>query len=289
MIDVQNLPDERGIEVQRVGLKDVNLPFQIRMKDGGFQKVQGNVTLAVNLPHHFRGTHLSRFMELLMWWSDQPISGKEIKKLLTQLCCNLEVAEAEISLRFRYFLPLAAPVSRITGYLDYWGEFKGILKKPDNNFEYQLGAEIPVLTLCPCSKEISAYGAHNQRAVIRSLIRFDYPGKIVWLEDLIEILRLRGSCPVFPVLKREDEKYVTETAYQNPKFVEDVLRDSVLALRSDPRIKWFQVEVESFESIHNHSAFASHTENDFRSRGIGSDNRSPDSRPGRSNLPEDHD
>ncbi|HYH02175.1 MAG TPA: GTP cyclohydrolase FolE2 [Bacillota bacterium] len=259
MLDVQNMKDERGIEIQRVGLKDVHFPFQIKMKSGGFQHVQGIVTIAVNLPHQFKGTHLSRFMELLMCWSEKPITGKEIRQLLTQLCANLEVAEAEISLKFRYFLPLQAPVSQALGYLDYHGEFKGTLSMPDNQFDYQLGVELPVLTLCPCSKEISAYGAHNQRAMIRSLIRFK-PGKIVWLEDLIELLRDQGSCPVFPVLKREDEKYVTETAYLNPKFVEDVLRDSVLALRSESRITWFQVEVESFESIHNHSAFASHVE-----------------------------
>lgn len=259
MLDVQNMQDPRGIEIQRVGLKDVHFPFQIKTKAGGFQHVQGNVTVAVNLPHQFKGTHLSRFMELLMWWSDKPISGKEIRQLLTQLCANLEVAEAEISLKFRYFLPLPAPVSQAIGYLDYHGEFKGTLTMPESRFDYQLGVELPVLTLCPCSKEISAFGAHNQRAMIRSQIRFAQ-GKIVWLEDVIELLREQGSCPVFPVLKREDEKYVTETAYQNPKFVEDVLRDSVLALRSDPRLTWFQVEVESFESIHNHSAFASHVE-----------------------------
>jgi GTP cyclohydrolase I len=263
MLDVQNMKDERGIAIQRVGLKDAHFPFQIRMKSGGFQHVQGNVTIAVNLPSEFKGTHLSRFMELLMWWSDKPITGKEIRQLLTNLCANLEVAEAEISLKFRYFLPLPAPISQVTGYLDYQGEFKGTLTIPEHKFEYQLGVELPVLTLCPCSKEISAYGAHNQRALIRSLIRFNIPGQIVWLEDLIEILRVQGSCPVYPVLKREDEKFVTETDYQNPKFVEDVLRDSVLALRSDPRITWFWVEIESFESIHNHSAFASHIENNL--------------------------
>jgi GTP cyclohydrolase I len=260
MLDVQNMKDDRGIAIQRVGLTDVNFPFQIKMKTGGFQHVQGNVTIAVKLPSEFKGTHLSRFMELLMWWSDKPISGKEIRQMLLKLCANLEVAEAEISLKFRYFLPLPAPVSRIIGYLDYQGEFRGTLTRPENKFDYHLGVELPVLTLCPCSKEISAFGAHNQRALIRALIRFNIPGRIIWLEDLIELLRNQGSCPVYPVLKREDEKSVTETAYQNPKFVEDVLRDSVLALRSDPRITWFRVEVESFESIHNHSAFASHVE-----------------------------
>jgi GTP cyclohydrolase I len=260
MIDVQSMRDERGIEIQRVGVKDVHLPFQIRMKNGGLQQVQGNVAVSVSLPHQFKGTHLSRFMELLMAWSEKPIAGKEIRQLLTELCASLEVATAEISLKFRYFLPLAAPVSQIIGYLDYKGEFTGSLRQPDNRFDYRLGAEIPVLSLCPCSKEISQYGAHNQRAVIRSSVKFKYPGKILWLEDLVELLRTQGSCPVYPVLKRDDEKYVTETAYQNPKFVEDILRDSVIALRSEPRIQWFKVEVESFESIHNHNAFASHIE-----------------------------
>jgi GTP cyclohydrolase IB len=260
VIDIQSMKDERGIEIQRVGVKDVHLPFQIRMKNGGYQHVQGNVTLSVSLPHQFKGTHLSRFMELLMVWSEKPISGKEIRQLLTELCSNLEVAAADISLKFRYFLPLAAPVSQTIGYLDYLGEFSGSLRQSDNLFDYRLGVEIPVLSLCPCSKEISQYGAHNQRAIIRSSVKFKYPGKILWLEELVEILQTQGSCPVYPVLKRDDEKFVTETAYQNPKFVEDILRDSVLALRSEPRIECFQVEVESFESIHNHNAFASHVE-----------------------------
>lgn len=264
MIDVQNLPDGRGIDIQRVGIKDVKLPFQIRMRDGSFQHVQGNVTVAVTLPHQFKGTHLSRFMELLMRWNDKPISAKEFRVILTEVCADLEVAEAEISLKFRYFLPVAAPVSGIIGYLDYPSEFKGSYSKAKNRFTSYIAAEIPILSLCPCSKEISEFGAHNQRAIIRSQIRFEQPSKLVWLEDLIELLRQQGSCPVFPVLKREDEKYVTETAYLNPKFVEDILRDSVLALRSDPRINWFNVEVESYESIHNHNAFASHLEEDSR-------------------------
>lgn len=259
MIDVQSRTDDRGIEIQRVGVKDVHFPFQIRMKNGGFQQVQGNIAAAVSLPHQFKGTHLSRFMELLMAWSDKPISGREMRQMLVELSENLAVAEAEISMNFRYFLPVPAPVSGGIGYLDYIGEFRSELRQPGNEYDYQLGAEIPVLSLCPCSKEISEFGAHNQRAVIRSTIRC-FPGKHLWLEELIELLRGQGSCPVYPLLKREDEKYVTETAYRNPKFVEDILRDSVLALRREARIRSFQVEVESFESIHNHSAFASHIE-----------------------------
>ncbi len=260
MIDVQNRQDDRGIEIQQVGVKEVCLPLLIRTRNGDLQQVQGNVTMAVSLPHQFKGTHLSRFMELLMTWSVKPIAGKEIHQLLNEVCTNLEVATAEVSLKFRYFLPVGAPVSRTIGYLDYKGEFRGSLRQPDDQFDYQLGAEIPVLSLCPCSKEISQFGAHNQRAAIRSLVRFKHPGKTLWLEELIGLLRNQGSCPVYPVLKRDDEKYVTETAYQNPKFVEDILRDSVISLRSEPKIKWFQIEVESYESIHNHSAFASHVE-----------------------------
>ena len=151
MIDVQSMKDERGIEIQRVGLKDVNLPFQIRMKNGGFQQVQSNVAISVTLPHHFKGTHLSRFMELLMSWSEKPVGASDIRQLLKEVCSNLEVAEAEINLKFRYFLPLPAPVSKIKGYLDYCCEFKGILKQPENDFIFHMGAEIPVLSLCPCS------------------------------------------------------------------------------------------------------------------------------------------
>ncbi len=259
MIDVQKRLDSRGIEIQRVGLKDVHFPFQIKMQQGTYQQVQGNVTIAANLPHHFKGTHLSRFMELLMVWSDKPISGREIKKLLAELCTNLEAAEAEMIMRFRYFLPVSAPISHQVGYLDYLSEFHGKFNLTNNSYEYYLGAEIPVASLCPCSKEIATFGAHNQRAIIRAKINC-HPGKYLWLEELIGLLRSQGSCPIYPLLKREDEKFVTETAYQNPKFVEDILRDSVLALRSDPRITGFQVEVESFESIHNHSAFAAHQE-----------------------------
>ena len=196
MIDIQNKKDNRGIEIQRVGVKNVHLPFFIKTQIGEYQQVQGIVTLTVNLPPHYKGTHLSRFMELLMSWSVKPISGKDIFQLLNEVCKNLKAAIAEVSLKFRYFLPVEAPISRIIGHLDYIGEFRGSLNQATGLFDYQLGAEIPVLSLCPCSKEISQFGAHNQRAVIRTLVRFNHPGRFLWLEELINLLRNQGSCPV---------------------------------------------------------------------------------------------
>lgn len=263
MLDVQNMPDERQIDIQRVGLKDVHLPFQIKMKDASFQHVQGIVNIAVTLPHQFKGTHLSRFMEILMRWNDKPISIKEIRLILKEVCADLDALESELNLQFRYFLPAPAPISKVTGYLDYRCTFNGIYNKQSDQFLHYISTAIPVTSLCPCSKEISEFGAHNQRAIIHAKVCSDTSAKILWLEELIELLRTQGSCPIYPVLKRPDEKFVTEAAYLNPKFVEDILRDSVLALRSESRIKGFRVEVESYESIHNHSAFASHVEGEI--------------------------
>jgi len=255
--DVQSLTDNRGIEIQRVGIKDIHLPFLIRTMDNGFQSVLANISLSVNLPQYFRGTHMSRFVEILTSWSEKPVSGHEIRLILEETTQSLSASQAELSLRFRYFLKQAAPVSHQQAFLDYRAEFWSRLS--GKSYDYTLGVEVPVNSLCPCSKEISAYGAHNQRGVIRARIRC-HPKQYLWIEELVELLRNQGSAPIFPLLKREDEKFITEKAYENPKFVEDVLRDSVLALRSDQRIKWFDLEVETFESIHNHSAFASHTE-----------------------------
>lgn len=257
MRDVQSTPDTRGIDIQRVGLKGVHLPFQILTMAGDYQQVLGNVTLSVELPKEYRGTHMSRFMETLLTWSQKPISGRELRLILSELASRLAAPAADISLRFRYFLSKSAPVSGSASFLDYLVEAYGRLE--GKRYDYELGVEIPVLSLCPCSKEISAYGAHNQRAVIRARLRC-LPGKFMWIEEVVDLLERQGSCPVYPLLKREDEKFVTEAAYNKPKFVEDIVRDAVLALRGEPRVIWFAVECESFESIHNHSAFAAHEE-----------------------------
>lgn len=257
MKDVQNFPDVRGIEIQQVGVKNIHLPVLIATQAGGYQSTLGEVTLSVNLPQDYKGTHLSRFMEVLVAWGDKPTSGWELKTILTEVCKRLEAARAEMSLRFRYFLPSVAPISGSESLLDYKCEFLGRII--NGKFDYRLGVEVPVVSLCPCSKTISQYGAHNQRAFIRAWLRF-HPKQYLWIEEVVRILEKQGSCQIYSLLKREDEKAVTELAYDNPKFVEDILRDSVLALRSEKRISGFRLEVESFESIHNHSAFARHEE-----------------------------
>ena len=244
MEDVQNHLDQRGIEIQRVGVKDVHLPFLIATRDGGYQQILGNITAAVNLPKQYKGTHLSRLMEVLVAWGDKPISGRELKLMLTELRTKFKASAADITLDFHYFMPVTAPVSGLTSPLDFFCQFWGRLTEA--GYDFRLTVHVPVVSLCPCSKAISRYGAHNQRAVIRASVRCR-PGSYLWIEDLILLLRAQGSSCVYPVLKREDEKYVTEEAYDHPKFVEDILRDSVLALRREPKRRRFRLEVESFD------------------------------------------
>jgi len=253
MEDVAARRDERGITIQRVGVKDVHLPVQVRRKEGGFTPVLGRVNLSVELPHLHRGTHMSRLLDLLFHWSQQPIASSDLLGILEEARRRLKARTAEMELAFKYFVEKRAPVSRIPSPLDYDCRFHGLVREGD--YVFTLGVEVPVTCLCPCSREISKYGAHNQRAMIRVDVRYGDKG-ILWLEDLIAQVERQGSAPIFPLLKRQDEKWVTERAYENPKFVEDMLRDVVAALRHDPRLTWYQVEVESIESIHNHSVYA---------------------------------
>ncbi len=257
MEDIQNTVDKRGIDIQRVGVKEVHLPVLIATKDGSFQQLLGKITAAANLPQQYKGTHMSRFMEVLVEWVQKPISGWELKIMLTEIRRRLKASSADISMDFRYFIPVTAPVSGWNSPLDYPCQFWGRLS--EKGYDFRLTVEIPIVSLCPCSKAISRYGAHNQRAVIKAAVKC-LPGKYLWIEELVPLLQAQGSSCVYPVLKREDEKFVTEEAYNNPKFVEDILRDSVLALRQKEKIAWFRLEVESFESIHNHSAFAYYEE-----------------------------
>ena len=253
MKDVQGQQDTRGVAIQRVGVKDVRLPFLVKEKDNGFQSVLGTATLSVDLPHHYKGTHLSRFIEILLDWSKRPVSTEHVHTILDATRQRLDAERAHLVLGFKYFVTKRAPVSGIEQIMDYEVTFSGVVD--GRSSVLTLGVDVPITTLCPCSKTISKYGAHNQRSVVRVEVRFT-EGAFVWLEDLIRSVEALGSCEIFPLLKREDEKYVTERAYENPKFVEDVLRDVVLMLRDDPRVAWFEVECESMESIHNHNAFA---------------------------------
>lgn len=257
MKDVQSSPDTRGIDIQQVGVKHVHLPLKIAQKSGGYQSVLGNVSLSMELPMQFKGTHMSRFIEVLSGWIGEPLSNVQISSVLRDTCSALSARKAQLSIRFKYFVGKTAPVSKRPSVLDYNCEFIGDID--DDKVTFTLGVEVPVTSCCPCSKEISDFGAHNQRSMVRARVRFSSAG-FLWIEDLILMLETTGSCEIFPLLKREDEKFVTEAAYSNPKFVEDILRDVVLALRAEPRVRWFSVECESFESIHNHSAFASHVE-----------------------------
>lgn len=257
LADVQNLADRRRVPLQRVGVKGVELPFLIKAMENGHQTVLATVTLTADLPHYFKGTHMSRLIEILEEWRNKPVSGPEVKSILNQTRAALHAKMANMDIVFKYFIEKAAPVSGLRSMIGYRSTFSGSLD--EQGFDFCLGVDVPVTTVCPCSKEISDIGAHGQRAIISARVRFAH-GKFVWIEELVRTLEKQGSCEIYPLLKREDEKYVTEHAFRNPKFVEDVVRDCVIALRRDSRLRWFEVECEAEESIHNHNAFASSRE-----------------------------
>jgi GTP cyclohydrolase I len=253
LIDVQNTEDFRGIDLQRVGVKNVEMPLNIIQKDGQQQTVHALATISVDLPSHFKGTHMSRFIEILNEWRSKNLLSMDLQGCLSQIIDKLGASNAYLKLKFTYFLEKKAPISELIAPMGYLTSFEGILT--DNKYEFILTVTVPTTTLCPCSKEISDYGAHNQRANVKIKLSYD-PDQIIWIEDLVAMVENYGSSPVYPLLKREDEKYVTEKAYNNPKFVEDVIRDLVCDLRKIDCLYWYEVECEAFESIHNHSAWA---------------------------------
>lgn len=251
--DIQNLKDTRGIAIQKVGIKDVEIPLIIQRKNDANQVVSAKARMSVALPQNFKGTHMSRFMEVLDEWRAKDLLGVDIKGILKDLQKKLDAKSAHVRFTFKYFLKKEAPISKSQSVMGYECSFEGNINNED--YEFLLGVKVPVTTLCPCSKEISNYSAHNQRALIKIIVGYDEKDHI-WLEDLIKLAESCGSCELYPILKREDEKYVTEKAYDNPKFVEDVIRDVILQLKANKIVKFFEVECEAFESIHNHSAWA---------------------------------
>ena len=258
MKDIQNSRDCRGVEIQKVGIKNLELPLTIQRKDARDRVVWANITASVSLPARYKGTHMSRFVEVLNDWREKKLLGVDIRGCVTDLVEKLNAKSGYLKFDFKYFLDKEAPVTKIKAPMCYDCSFEGVLNnygEEEEEYEFYLGVKVPVTTLCPCSKEISDYGAHNQRAVISVKISYDTEEHI-WLEDLIKQIEDTASCGLYSLLKRSDEKYVTEYAYNNPKFVEDVLRDVVLALRNNPIIDRFEAECESIESIHNHSAWA---------------------------------
>lgn len=251
--DVQNLLDNRGIDIQKVGIKNVDVPLIIQRKGQENQVVYATAQICASLDSNFKGTHMSRFMEILNEWREKELLGVDIKGCLEAIKQKLGSQSSQVKFVFKYFMEKEAPVSKQKSLMSYDCSFEG--KLDGDKYKFFLGVKVPVTTLCPCSKEISEYSAHNQRALIKVLVSYDEKDHI-WLEDLITAIEKKASCEVYPLLKREDEKYVTEHAYDNPKFVEDVLRDIVILFRNDKRINYYEVDVESLESIHNHSAWA---------------------------------
>ena len=253
MDDVQNQRDERGITIQQTGVNSVCLPFLILG-----QQVQAKVRFTVSLSKDLRGTHMSRLMEILTDWTIKPLSMNSISDILTEALEKLSTNAAKIHIDFKYFVEREAPISQKKSLLDLDCFFEG--EAINEQRDFILCIAVPLTTLCPCSKEISDYGAHNQRSVCRVQIKFDNLSQTIGIDELARLIESQASSSMYSILKREDEKYVTEAAYQNPKFVEDILRDVIIAIRKINGIKWFSVECENFESIHNHNAFAHHEE-----------------------------
>lgn len=249
MKDVQNEKDERNIPLEKVGVSGILYPIRVMDKAHGFQMTVSTVDIFVDLPSQFKGTHMSRFIEILHKHRTN-MTLSNLENILDDVKDALKAKVAYIIVSFPYFILKKAPVSKNESFMSYQCSF--IASKGDK-FDFILEVNVPVHLLCPCSREISDYGAHNQRANVKVRAKMN---KLVWIEEIVDIVENSASAPLFALLKREDEKFVTESAYNNPKFVEDIARDVYIALDKNPRITYFEVEAVSFESIHNHNAYA---------------------------------
>lgn len=250
MQDIQNSPADVNMSIDRVGVKNLRYPLVVRNKDNGFQNTVAQVDLYVDLPGSYKGTHMSRFIEALQDWTGV-LDYYSIKHFLLDVQRRLEARRSHVTFNFPLFLNQKAPKSKSPSLMEYQCTFSGELEV-DKPTMYA-GVEVPVMTVCPCSLAISDNGAHSQRALVKINSKFE---GLLWLEDLISIAQTSASSPVYGLLKREDEKYVTEQSFANPCFVEDVVRNLGDRLQGHELIKWFKAEVESFESIHNHNAYA---------------------------------
>jgi len=248
--DVQSAKDTRRLAIDQVGIKSIRHPVKVSERSGGVQHTIANFNMYVRLPHHFKGTHMSRFVEILNA-HEREISVETFKRMLDEMVEKLEAQSGHIEMNFPYFVNKAAPVSKVESLMDYDITFIGDIDQGRQRFAMKV--LVPVTSLCPCSKKISAYGAHNQRSHVTVTAR---TSGFVWIEDIVDVVEKQASCELYGLLKRPDEKLVTERAYDNPKFVEDMVRDVAAVLNKDERIEWYVVESENFESIHNHSAYA---------------------------------
>jgi GTP cyclohydrolase I len=252
--DVQSGHDRRRIPIRKVGIKELEYPITVLDRHNKTQPTTARVNMYVDLPHRFKGTHMSRFIEILNKHRGR-ISVGDIHDMLRAMLKAFQSKTAHLEIRFPYFVEREAPVSGARSLMSY--ECALLASAEDHargpEFDLVVEARVPVTTLCPCSKSLSRRGAHNQRSAITIHVRSK---RLVWLEELIEVAESAASAPVYALLKRSDERFVTEQAYANPRFVEDVVRGVAARLKKDRRIRWFRVESENFESIHNHNAYA---------------------------------
>ncbi|WP_116808476.1 GTP cyclohydrolase FolE2 [Steroidobacter cummioxidans] len=248
--DVQARADSRRIPINKVGIKDVYHPVRVKDRSSGEQHTIANFNMYVALPHNFKGTHMSRFVELLHG-NEREISVESFRDILVQMTEKLDAQTGHIEMEFPFFVMKQAPVSKVESLMNYQASLIGELHNGQS--ELWLKVVVAATSLCPCSKDISKYGAHNQRSHITIKAKVDGH---MWLEELIDIAESEASCEVYGILKRADEKHVTERAYENPKFVEDIVRDVAVRLNNEARVRAYVVEAENFESIHNHSAYA---------------------------------
>ncbi|MEL7059562.1 MAG: GTP cyclohydrolase FolE2 [Acidobacteriota bacterium] len=250
LADLQNSRDDRNVRIDKVGVKNIRYPIVVMDRDRDApQHTVGTVNMTVDLPHDFKGTHMSRFLEVL---NDhhREITVEAVPQILETILERLDAETAHFSVDFTYFIVKPAPVTGKESLMGYDCRFEASAGATE---DFKMTLVVPITTLCPCSKEISVRGAHNQRGEVTIAVRFDDQ---LWIEEVIRLVEDSASCELYPLLKREDEKYVTEKAYDNPRFVEDIVREVTVRLRADERIRWFRVEAENFESIHAHNAYA---------------------------------
>jgi len=251
LTDMQNERDDRNLPIDRVGVKSLRFPVEVREKSGEVQRTVATVALAVDLPHHYKGTHMSRFVEILNSHGNC-LDVRSMASLPQELLERLDARRAHVRFQFPFFRSKSAPVTKKEGLLDYEVCFEVEAEKK-GGIDFVLTVMVPVTTLCPCSKAISSRGAHNQRGMVTYAIRFSEP---VWIEDAVDLVERSASSELYSLLKRPDEKEVTERAYDHPVFVEDLVRNVASRSEAHGMITWYRIEAENFESIHNHNAYA---------------------------------
>ncbi len=247
--DIQSEVDERKLEIQKVGIKGIRYPIYVLDKMNKYQHTIATIDMYVDLPHNFKGTHMSRFIEIINSYR-KGIAIKNFRDILHAIKTKLHAKSSHLTIEFPYFIEKKAPVTKSKSLMAYDCVFSGNLGK---SFDFFLEVRVPITTVCPCSKSISEEGAHNQRGVVNVRLRFD---GFVWIEDIVTLVEKSASCDIYSLLKRADEKFVTEKAFANPMFVEDIVREVALRLMEDSKITWFSVEAINYESIHNHNAYA---------------------------------